>query len=297
MDRRKRIIQGTAVCNRWGDYKSPFPEALPHAAPSVSHSQVSHDRNDRGAKGIVAFLLSLLLCLPTLFAADEPQGHEVSLPDVTPIASSEDLLIANYHSLGEIAHRTNIVRCANPVGDIANRLNGLEPTDADRQLAKSRMQHLYDSGVRTVVSLQRQEPPTDARKNPEYSAVALEMDAAREVGLTYVAYPMGNKGKDSLSLQYMPDDAVFQLMESIGNDIVKRSETGGVAFHCKSGKDRTGLVAAYLRVKYQHWSADQAIAEMRQNGHVWKSFLKPGNSFSWHENHLRAIAEKLGAQQ
>jgi hypothetical protein len=35
---------------------------------------------------------------------------------------------------------------------------------------------------------------------------------------------------------------------------------------------------------------------MRQNGHVWKSFLKPGNSFSWHEEHLRSIAEKLAAE-
>lgn len=289
MERRGRILQGTA--NRWGDYKSPFPAALPQASPSVSHSQVSRDRNGRGARGIAVFLLSLLLCLPAVFAAEEP------LSDITPRVSSEDPLIANYHSLGEIAHRTNIFRCANPVGDIADRLNGREPTEADRQLAKSRMQHLYDSGVRTVVSLQRQEPPTDALKNPEYSAVALEMDAAREVGLTYVAYPMGNKGKDPLSLQYMPDDAVFELMESITSDIVKRSETGGVAFHCKSGKDRTGLVAAYLRVKYQHWTADQAILEMRQNGHVWKSFLKPGNIYSWHEEHLLAMAKRLSDQQ
>jgi protein-tyrosine phosphatase len=124
----------------------------------------------------------------------------------------------------------------------------------------------------------------------------LEKAAAKEVGLTYVSYSMANRGKDALSLQYMPDDKVFTLIETIGNDIVKRSETGGVAFHCKSGKDRTGLVAGYLRVKYQHWSVDQAIAEMRQNGHVWKSFLKPGNSFSWHEEHLRSIAEKLAAE-
>lgn len=227
-------------------------------------------------------LLLTLLCLPPLFA----EGKN----------PSEDSLIGNYHSLGEIARRTNIVRCANPVGMIADRLNGAEPTEADRQQARAQMQHLHDLGIRTVVSLQRQEPPTDALKNPEYAAVVLEKAAAKEVGLTYVAYSMANKGKAALSLQYMPEDKVFTLIETIGNDIVKRSETGGVAFHCKSGKDRTGLVAAYLRVKYQHWTVDQAIAEMRQNGHVWKSFLKPGQSFSWHENHLRSIAEKLPAE-
>ena len=253
-------------------------------------------RANPAGSAIPSCLLIALLCLPALFAAAAPTSLEDDPAKVvSPKSSSEDPLIPNCHSLGEIAHRTNIVRCANPVGDIADRLNGLEPTDEDRQQAKARMQHLYDLGVRTVISLQRQEPPTETRKNPEYTAVALERDAAREVGITYVAYSMANKGKDALSLQYMPDDTVFKLMESIGNDIVKRSESGGVAFHCKSGKDRTGLVAAYLRVKYQNWSADQAILEMRQNGHVWKSFLKPGNSFSWHENHLRAIAKILNA--
>ena len=248
-----------------------------------------------------ASLAGALIGLPSLFAADaSPAAGDSSAAlaakAVPAKASSEDRLIANYHSLGEIARRTNIVRCANPVGTIADKMKGTEPTEAERQEAKKQMQHLYDLGVRTVVSLQRQEPPTESQKNPEYCAVVLEKAAAKEVGLNYVAYSMSNKGKDALSLQYMPDDAVFKLVETIGNDIVKRSETGGVAFHCKSGKDRTGLVAAYLRVKYQHWTADQAIAEMRQDGHVWKSFLKPGQSFSWHENHLRTIAEKLASE-
>jgi hypothetical protein len=241
-------------------------------------------------------LLGILIFSPSLIAADAPALSTSPANVTAPKASSEDRLIPNFHSLGEISHRTNIVRCANPVDMIAERLKGAEPTEADRQQAKAQMQHLYDLGIRTVVSLQRQEPPTDALKNPEYAAVMLEKAAAKEVGLTYVSYSMANRGKDALSLQYMPDDKVFTLVETIGNDIVKRSETGGVAFHCKSGKDRTGLVAGYLRVKYQHWSVDQAIAEMRQNGHVWKSFLKPGNSFSWHEEHLRSIAEKLATE-
>lgn len=234
----------------------------------------------------------------SVFAVDTPPSvpntpAPASAKTVSPKASSQDRLIPNFHSLGEIAGRTNIVRCANPVDAIAERLNGAEPSAADRQQAKAQMRHLYDLGIRTVVSLQRQEPPGEALKNPEYAAVMLEQTAAKEAGLNYVAYSMANRGKDALSLQYMPDDKVFSLVETIGNDILKRSETGGVAFHCKSGKDRTGLVAAYLRVKYQHWSVDEAIAEMRQNGHVWQSFLKPGQSFSWHENHLRSIAEKL----
>lgn len=247
---------------------------------------------------ITSSLLGALICLPALVAADVPVTPEdspalVALKSVKPTASSEDRLIGNYHSLGEIAHHANIYRCANPVGSIADRMKGPEPTDSEREQAKARMQHLYDSGVRTVVSLQRQEPLIGTKPNPEYPAVVLEKAAAQEVGITYVAYSMSNRGKNALSLQYMPDDTVFKLIESIGDDIVERSRTGGVAFHCKSGKDRTGLVAAYLRIKYQHWSVDQALLEMRQRGHVWKSFLKPGNSYSWHENHLRSIADSL----
>lgn len=152
------------------------------------------------------------------------------------------------------------------------------------------MQHLYDLGVRTVVSLQNQQAPTETIKNAEYAEILLEKAAAEEVGIAFVAYSMSNRGKNSL--QYQSSAEVAAMVESACNEIVKRSESGGVAFHCKSGKDRTGLVAAYLRIKYQGWTLDQALAEMRQKGHVWKKFLKPGAEFSWHEEHLRAIASQ-----
>lgn len=37
---------------------------------------------------------------------------------------------------------------------------------------------------------------------------------------------------------------------------------------------QTGKI--YLRVKYQGWPVDKAIAEMRQYGHVWKNFAAAG---------------------
>jgi len=52
-------------------------------------------------------------------------------------------------------------------------------------------------------------------------------------------------------------------------------------------------MAGYLRLKYQHWTIDEAIAEMRRYGHVWKKFAKDGTTNSWHENHLRGIAKTL----
>jgi len=244
------------------------------------------------------FLCSTLwiasVSLPPLFAADAPATTKRSTEKMAAQkAASEDPLITNFHSLGEIDHRTNIYRSANPIGNIADRLKGAEPTEADRQQAKAQMQHLHDLGVRTVVSFQLQEPPTATTKNAEYNAVALEKAAAQEVGIKYVAYPMANSGKGALSLQYMADEDVLKIVDAASSDIVKCSETGGVLFHCQSGKDRTGMVAGYLRIKYQHWSVDDALREMREKGHVWQKFLKPGNTFSWHEEHLRAMAKTV----
>lgn len=275
------------------------PARLPLVAPAnhpLSAMNVSSSRLRRSF--LSSGLLGAAILPASLRATDAPPGVPNSSPSVSSqhvsaLAPSEDGLILNFHPLGEINGRANIFRCANPVDIVATRLNGTAPGETDLREAETRMRRLYDMGIRTVVSLQRQEPPTDSLDNPEYGAVILEKTAARNVGLDYVAYPMGNRGNDPLSLQRMSDDKVFTLVETIGDDIVKRSETGGVAFHCKSGKDRTGLVAAYLRIRYQRWTVNDAIAEMRRNGHVWTSFANPGDSSSWHENHLRFIAGKL----
>lgn len=49
--------------------------------------------------------------------------------------------------------------------------------------------------------------------------------------------------------------------------IIKDALTrGGVYFHCLHGVDRTGLVAAMVRVHRQGWSAEEAIREMYRMG-------------------------------
>jgi protein tyrosine/serine phosphatase len=175
--------------------------------------------------------------------------------------------------------------------DVAEQMKTGQPTEEDLKLARMRMQHLYDLGVRTVISFQHQVPPQKNETNVEHIAVALEQVAAKEVGLTYVAYPLSNRGTNSF--EDMTDEAVVKLLDPISEEIMKLSQDGGVAFHCKAGKDRAGIVAGYLRLKYQHWTADEAIAEMRRYGHGWTKFTKDGATNSWHENHLRAIAKIL----
>jgi protein tyrosine/serine phosphatase len=222
---------------------------------------------------LLAVLLAVVL-LPAAFAAD-----------------SEDAQIKNLHWLGPINGHTNILRCASPTMDIALKVKAGQPTEQDRKQARERMQHLRDLGIRTVISFQHQTPPAQAETNAERIAVALERTAAQEVGLKYLAFPMSNKGTNSF--EDMSTDAVIKLLDPISEEIMKLAEAGGVAFHCKAGKDRTGIMTGYLRLKYQHWTPDEAIAEMRRCGHPWEKFAKPGATNSWHETHLRAIAETL----
>ena len=155
-------------------------------------------------------LLPILLAtgvLPVAFAAD-----------------SEDALIKNLHWLGPINGQTNILRCASPTMDIAEKMRAARPTAQDLKLARDRMQRLRDIGIRTVISFQHQTPPADNETNAERVAVALEKGAAEELGLAYVAYPMSNKGTNSF--EDMSTEAVINLLDPISEDIFKFAQNG-----------------------------------------------------------------------
>jgi protein tyrosine/serine phosphatase len=94
-------------------------------------------------------------------------------------------------------------------------------------------------------------------------------------------------------MEDMSDQATKELLDSVCDEIFKCTSAGGVLFHCTGGHDRTGIVTAYIRLKYQHWDPDQAIAEMRRYGHEFVTFSRNGGLSSWHEEHLRAIAPSL----
>ena len=212
---------------------------------------------------------------------------------------SEDPVLKDFHSLGLIDGHTNIFRCACPVRDLAKRMATTQPTDEQLAEAESRMRRLYDLGVRTVISFQ--DPAVAASDAGEgkvgdvAAACALERAAAKKVGLIYVSRPMANSGPNSL--ETMSDRAVMNWADAVTAEIFKDADKGGVVFHCSAGHDRTGLVAAYIRLKYQHWPVDQAIDEMRRFGHNWPKYSNNGGVSSWHEEHLRAIANLLDQQQ
>jgi len=205
---------------------------------------------------------------------------------------SEDAIIKDLHSLGLIEGRTNIFRSASPVRDLVNESGKSDP-DALAE-AKKRMQHLYDLGIRTVVSFENPDAADtgdDGKAKTTESRVALEKTAAAEVGLKYVSHPIANSGKNSL--EDMSDTDVCKLLDPISQEILSRAKDGGVLFHCSAGHDRSGIVAAYMRLKYQHWPVEQAIDEMRRFGHNWPKFSANSGLSSWHEEHLKAINKLL----
>ncbi len=219
---------------------------------------------------------------------------------------SEDTEVKDFHSLGKIGGHEMIFRSACPVKDLLIK-SSAEPTDAaaqnaiEKQRAVARLKHLHDLGIQTIVSF---EDPTkgssksngekNSKPNAETATVELETAAAPDAGITFISLPMRNSGKNSL--EDMSDEAVWKLLDSVSDQIMKAAQTGGVLFHCSAGHDRTGIVAAYMRMKYDHWSADKAIAEMRDNGHNWPKFSKNGGQSSWNEDHLRGI-ERLMQQE
>ncbi len=175
--------------------------------------------------------------------------------------------------------------------------------DDERKLdeARARMRHLRELGIRTIISLEdpmKIEPadipyPHD-RASPARPSVALERAAAESEGIKFVSQPMANS--DDNSLESMSDEAVLALLEANSREILEAAEQGGVLYHCSAGHDRTGITSAYMRMKYQHWPVEEAIAEMRRYGHNWPKFSKDGGESSWHEAHLRAI-DKLMKEQ
>jgi hypothetical protein len=207
---------------------------------------------------------------------------------------SEDSVINDLHSLGLVRGQIDIFRSACPVRDLARRMTTTQPTAAERVQAKARMQHLYDLGIRTVISFEVPQGDVEEKtpgKGSRLSSVTLEEAAAGDVGIKFVSRPMSNAGPNSM--ENLSDDAVFKWADAAATEILEDAKTGGVDFHCSAGHDRTGVVCAFIRMKYQHWPVDQAIDEMRRYGHNWPKYSRDGGISSWHEAHLRAIAKML----
>jgi len=109
---------------------------------------------------------------------------------------------------------------------------GGRPEDKDYQA-------LAELGVKTIIDL------TDNSR--EY-----EQPAVEAAGLRYINIPMVDKSYPSI-------EQVNAFMK-----VVDDPSTGKFFVHCAGGRHRTGVVGAVYRFNHDHWSLEQALAEMDQ---------------------------------
>ncbi len=242
-----------------------------------------------------------LLASSLALAAPPPSPPAPTTAPTTPHSlvgeriPSEDPAIKDFHSLGVINGQANLFRSASPVRDIVKK--GAAPVDAAAIAeADARMKRLASLGIRTIIDLETPDPASIKTNSASQVAaklqwLSLERDAAARAGITLLYHPIENKGENSIKT--MSDADVQKLLDNVTDDIFSHAKSGGVLFHCSAGHDRTGITTAYIRIKYQHWPVDEAIAEMRRLGHNWPKYSNNGGLSSWDEDHLRAIAQTL----
>jgi protein tyrosine/serine phosphatase len=93
-------------------------------------------------------------------------------------------------------------------------------------------------GVKTVIDLQ--DHPTSYEKR-----------AVEALGMRYVNIPMSDSS-------YPKEEQISAFLK-----LVNDPQTGTFFAHCAGGRHRTGVVGAVYRFNVNHWTYDQAYAEMK----------------------------------
>jgi protein tyrosine/serine phosphatase len=93
-------------------------------------------------------------------------------------------------------------------------------------------------GIKTVIDLQ--DDPTSYEKR-----------AVEALGMRYVNIPMSDSS-------YPKEDSIEAFLK-----LVNDPATGVFYAHCAGGRHRTGVVGAIYRFNVNHWTYDQAYAEMK----------------------------------
>ncbi|MFH1888938.1 MAG: dual specificity protein phosphatase family protein [Candidatus Omnitrophota bacterium] len=99
-------------------------------------------------------------------------------------------------------------------------------------------------GVKTVLSLHN-----------DVAVNKWEQRVVEELGMEFINIPL------DASLEQKPQ-TIEQAIEILGN-----KDNQPIFAHCKEGKDRTGLILAAYRIKYDNWSQEEALMEMHAYGY------------------------------
>lgn len=114
---------------------------------------------------------------------------------------------------------------------------------------------LHEQQIRGVINLRHVDRPNDPYPDPEEEA------HCQQNGIAYLRLrPLPwIPGADGTVPAQKNIDAILDFYASV--------QPAPVWIHCFSGEHRTGIVWAVLRMEYDRWTAEQAIAEMRRLGY------------------------------
>lgn len=151
------------------------------------------------------------------------------------------------------------------------------------------LKYLKNLGVRTVVNLQGGDPksfligpiagwfePGEDPRNIEREQVIVKF-----FGMQFWHAPLNSFDEVSTFDGHLIDKTL-EVMRS----------RGPVFVHCEHGKDRTGLLVALYRVKYEGWDVESAYTEWTSLGHGWLLLLSDELDEYFFKKATRILSER-----
>lgn len=139
-------------------------------------------------------------------------------------------------SLAGPATRLSLAGVENAFQVNASLFRGAQPS-------ASGLAELAKLGITIVVNLRESGPEVESERRQ-----------AEALGLRYVSIPVGGWSAPTMK----------QVAEFL--TLLRRSPGEKIFVHCHRGRDRTGVMIAAWRIAERHWTAGQAIREMRSAG-------------------------------
>lgn len=119
-----------------------------------------------------------------------------------------------------------------------NVMRSGQPSEGDFKILKEHY------NVKTILNLRNN------KKHNEW-----EKEVIEKLGMKYINIPMSGRKKQSI-------EKIEKCLNIINNE-----SNQPILVHCHAGKDRTGLICAAYRIKYDNWSFGDALIEMLAYGY------------------------------
>jgi protein tyrosine phosphatase (PTP) superfamily phosphohydrolase (DUF442 family) len=127
------------------------------------------------------------------------------------------------------------------------------------------IRRLAELGINTVINLRGKNALTQA-----------DEAEARSLGLNYFNIPLPIWGRPN-------DSDVQRILE-----IINAPESGHVFIHCRDGVDRTGMIVALHRLRWEGWTTQMALAEAERSGMRSHQYWMRDYISDFHVRQLRA---------